>query len=171
MEAKEPPTYVFATVNHGRIPKVVEELKRNSEIDLIAPVTGRYDLIVRLKHTDPKEVYHAVREIREIPDIRTTTTHTAFEGVKRVRKIENEMPLGVSLLNVEHKPFERAIEKLDEIPGLVEAFTVPGDFDIVALWQGKNTEDIMRNTFEKLNTLEEFSKTETLLGRTPFFRP
>ena len=33
------PTYVFATVNQGRTAKVVEELKRNSQIDLIAPVT------------------------------------------------------------------------------------------------------------------------------------
>jgi len=45
------PTYVFATVNSGRATKVVEELKRNSQIDIIAPVTGRYDLVLRLTST------------------------------------------------------------------------------------------------------------------------
>ncbi len=171
MEHKELPTYVFATVNHGRIPKVVEELKRNKEIDLIAPVTGRYDLVLRLKHAEPEELYHAIKEIREIPDLRTTSTHTLFEGVQHTKKIENEMPVCTSLLNVEHKPFERAIEKLDKIPGLVEAFSVAGDFDILALWQGKDAEEIMKNTVEKVNSLEEFSKSETLLGRKPFFKP
>lgn len=171
MEDKEFPTYVFATVNHGRMPKVVEELKRNKEIDLITPVTGRYDLLLRLKHTTPKETYHTIREIREIPDIRTTTSHSAFEGVQHTKRIESEMPLCVSLLNVEHEPLETAIDKLDKIPGLVEAFAVPGEFDIVALWQGRTTEELLKNTFEKLNTLEDFTKSETLLGRTPFFKP
>src|SRR5213076_1971149 len=43
------PTYVFATVNPGRSTKVVDELKHNSQIDIIAPVTGRWDLVLRLK--------------------------------------------------------------------------------------------------------------------------
>ncbi len=171
MEAKGFPTYVFATVNHGRLPKVVEELKHNKDIDLIAPITGRYDLILRLKPTEPTEIYRTIKEIREIPDLRTTSTHTPFEGVQHVMKIENETPICVSLLNVEHESFEKAIQKLDKVPGLVEAFSVTGEFDILALWQGKNTEEIMKNTVEKLNTFEDFSKTETLLGRHPFFKP
>ncbi len=161
------PTYVFATVNHGRAMKVVEELRRNSEIDLIAPVAGKYDLALRLKQNDPQEIYKAVKKIREIPDIRTTATHPAFEGVQPNKKIESHMPVGITLLQVERKPLKSAIEQISEIPGLVEAFTVPGDFDIVALWQGKTAEDIMKNSLEKLETLQGFSRTETLLGRAP----
>src|SRR6266700_2274855 len=127
------PTYVFATVNPGRATKVVEELKRNSQIDLIAPVTGRYDLVLRLKPNTPQNVYQTVKEIREISDVRTTDTHTGFDGIQPTKKLESQMALGVSLLNCERTTSENVIKQLSNIPGLIEASTVPGQFDIVAL--------------------------------------
>jgi len=165
------PTYVFATVNPGRSTKVVEELKHHNQIDLIAPVTGKFDLALRLRHSSPMEIYEEIKKIREIPDVRTTVTHTAFEGVQPSKKIENEKPLGVTLLNVERVPFKEAISELGKIPGLVEAFTVDGECDIVALWQGRTTEEIMKNSFERLNTLEGFRSHETLFVRAPLFKP
>lgn len=165
------PTYVFATVNPGRSTKVVEELKHHNRVDLIAPVTGRFDLALRLKHSTPFEIYEEIKKIREIPDVRTTITHTTFEGVQASKKIESEKPLGVTLLNLERVPFQEAIGELGKIPGLVEAFAVDGECDIVALWQGRTTEEIMKNSFEKLNSLEGFHNHETLFVRTPFFKP
>ncbi len=165
------PTYVFATVNPGRSTKVVEELKHHNKVDLIAPATGKFDLALRLKHSSPKEVYEEIKRIREIPDVRSTITHTAFEGIQPSKKIEVEKPLGLTLLNIERMPFKDAISELGKIPGLVEAFTVDGECDIVALWQGKTTEEIMKNSFEKLNSLEGFHNHETLFARTPFFKP
>ena len=164
------PTYVFATVNPGRATKVVEELKRNSQIDFIAPVTGRYDLALRLKPSTPEQVYQAVNEIREISDIRTTTTHTGFDGIQPTRKLESQMALGISLLNCEHTPVASSIKQLSNIPGLVEAFAVPGQFDIVALWQARTAEDIMKTSFEKLSNVGGVFKSETLLAHAPYFK-
>jgi DNA-binding Lrp family transcriptional regulator len=172
MEPKENfPTYIFATVNPGRSAKVVEELKRHNLLDLIAPATGRFDLALRLKHSTPKEIYEEVKKIREIPDVRMTVTHETFGGVQPSKKIENEKPLGITLLNLERKPFEEAIDELRKLPGLVEAFAVDGECDIVALWQGKTTDDMMKYSFEKLNSLEGFHNNETLFVRSPLFKP
>ncbi len=165
------PTYVFATVNPGRATKVVEELRHHNRIDLIAPVTGKFDLALRLKHGSAQEVYEEVKKIREIPDVRTTITHTTFEGVQPSKKIESQMPLGITLLSLERKPFGEAIEELRKVPGLVEAFTVNGECDVVALWQGRTTEDILKNSFEKLNGLEGFHNNQALLSRTPVLKP
>lgn len=165
------PTYVFATVNPGRSAKVVEELKHHNRLDLIAPVTGRFDIALRLKHSSPKEVYEEVKKIRDIPDIRTTVTHETFEGVQPTKRIESEKPLGITLLNIEKRPFDEAINELGKLPGLVEAFAVDSECDIVALWQGKSTEDMMKYSLEKLNSLEGFHNHETLFVRTPFFNP
>src|SRR5213593_5239511 len=106
------PTYVFATVNPGRMTNVVAELKRNSQIDLIAPVTGRYDLVLRLKASTPQNVYQTVNQIREINDIRTTDTHTGFDGIQPVKKFESQMALGVSVLTCEHNTGEQIIKQL-----------------------------------------------------------
>jgi hypothetical protein len=164
------PTYVFATVNSGRTTKVVEELKRNSQIDIIAPVTGRYDLVLRLKPNTPSNIYQTVKEIREISDIRTTDTHTGFDGIQPTRKLENQMALGVSMLTCEHNTSESVIKQLSSIPGFVEASTVPGQFDIVALWQAKTSEDIVKNSVERVTNLQGLFHSETLLAYAPFFK-
>ncbi len=172
MESKENfPTYVFATVNPGQSVKVVEELKHHGRVDLIAPITGKFDLALRLKHSSPEEVYEEIKRIREIPDVRTTITHVTFEGIKPSKTIETEKPLGITLINLERKPFEKAIDELGKLPGLVEAFAVDGECDIVALWQGKTTEEMMKYSFEKLNNLQGFHNNETLFVRAPFFKP
>src|SRR5206468_690111 len=115
------PTYVFATVNPGRVQKVVEELKNNSQIDMIAPVTGRYDLALRLKSSAPNEVYNTVKQI-------------------------------------------------SNIPGFVEAFAVPGQFDIVAFWQARTTEEIMKTSINQLTNVGGLFKSETLLAYAPVFK-
>jgi nitrate reductase NapAB chaperone NapD len=164
------PTYVFATVNPGRTTKVVEELKRNSQIDIIAPVSGRYDLVLRLKPNTPHNIHQTVKEIREIDEIRTTDTHTGFDSIRPTRKLENQMALGVSLLTCEHATSERVMKQLSNIPGFVEASTVPGQFDIVALWQARTSEDIMKTSIEKVSNLEGIFNSETLLAYTPFLK-
>src|SRR3989475_11388536 len=163
------PTYVFATVNPGRSRKVVEELKRNSQIDIIAPVTGRWDLVLRLKPNTPHNIYQTVKEIREISDVRTTDTHTGFDGMQPSKKLESQMALGFSLLNVQHTSVENTIKQLSNIPGFIEASTVPGQFDIVALWQAKTSEDIMKTSVERISNLTGIFKSETLLAYAPFF--
>jgi nitrate reductase NapAB chaperone NapD len=164
------PTYVFATVNPGRAAKVVEELKQNSQIDIIAPVTGRYDLVLRLKPNTPHNIYQTVKEIRQISDISTTDTHTGFDGIQPGKKLESQMALGFSLVNVQHASIENMIKQLSNIPGFVEASTVPGQFDIVALWQARTSEDIMKTSVEKVNNLEGIFSSETLLAHMPFFK-
>jgi hypothetical protein len=164
------PTYVFATVHPGRAAKVVEELKQNSQIDVIAPVTGRYDLVLRLKPNTPHNIYQTIKEIRNISDISTTDTHTGFDGIVPGKKLENQMALGFSLLNVQHSPIENMIKQLSNIPGFVEASTVPGQFDIVALWQARTTDDILKTSVERVNSLPGLFSSETLLAHMPFFK-
>lgn len=164
------PTYVFASINPGRVTKVVEELKRNNQIDFIAPVTGRYDLVLRLKPSTQEQVYANVNQIRATDGVRRTSTHTAYEGYTNGSKPESQMTFGVSLLNVEHQPTQNTLKQLSNTPGLIEAFSVPGQFDIVALWQAKTPQDIMTTTNEKLASLPGLYKSETLLTYAPFFR-
>src|SRR5438132_14128854 len=108
------PTYVFATVNPGRSTNVVEELKRNSQIDMIAPVTGRYDLVLRVKANTPHNVYQTVKEIRDINDIRTNDTHTGLHGLQLIKKHDNQIAHGFLLLICEHTINENA--KMHLIP-------------------------------------------------------
>ena len=164
------PTYVFATVKNEHAAKVVEELKQNTQIDLIAPVTGRFDLVLRLKPNAPEQVLQALEKIRMVDGIRTATTHTAFEGFQPNKRFESQSALGISLMNVEHRPIESAIKQLSSLPGIVEAWAIPGQFDIVALWQARTADDIVKATFERLPQMQGIFRSETLLAHIPFYR-
>ncbi len=93
-----------------------------------------------------------------------------MDGIQPSKKLESNNALGISLLRVEHSPLGKSIKELSNIPGLVEAFAVPGQFDIVALWQGKNTEEIMKTSIERLTSVGGLFKSETLLAYAPFFK-
>jgi hypothetical protein len=62
------------------------------------------------------------------------------------------------------------IKQLSNIPGFVEASTVPGQFDIVALWQARTTDDILKTSVERVNSLPGLFSSETLLAHMPFFK-
>src|SRR6266568_1974734 len=143
------PAYVFATVNHGMTKNVVEELKNNPNIDLIAPVTGRFDLALRLKQNTPEQIAQLVSQIRQVKGIQTTQTLFG--------------------LNVT-TPFQTFVNQLKSFPGLIEAWTTPGQFDVVALWQARTSDEIVKSAFEKFPTLQGIARSETLLAPTPLFK-
>ena len=163
------PAYVFATVNPVHAKKVVEELNKNENIDLVAPVTGRFDLALRIKQTNPEQIYQIVKWIRQVPGVQSTQTLFGFNGFQNGMTIQSRMPLGISLFNVT-SPVETVISQLKSFPGLVEAWTVPGQFDIVALWQARTADEIVKSAFEKFPSLQGIARSETLLASTPIFR-
>lgn len=169
MQNQNYPAYVFATVNPGQAKKVVEELRNNQNIDLVAPVTGRFDLVLRIKPTTPEEIYQTVTRVRQLQGIQQTQTYFGFHGVQNGSAIQNQMPFGISLFNVT-SPIETVISQLKSFPGLVEAWTVPGPFDIVALWQARTTDEIVKSAFEKFPTLHGIARSETLLAHAPIFK-
>ena len=167
MQETNIPTYVFATVNPGQTNKVVDELKRNSNIEFLAPVTGRFDLVLRLKQANQEQTFQWIQNIRQISGIKSTQTTFGMNGFRNTPSMNQ--PLGVSLFNIT-SPAETIINQLKSFPGLVEAWAVPGQFDILALWQAKTTDEIVNASIQKLPSLQGISKTETLLSTQPFFR-
>ena len=168
MQNQNIPAYVFATLNPGQAKNVVEELRNNPNVDLIAPITGRFDLALRLKQNTPEQVMQLVNQIRQVKGIMTTQTFFGFNGINGAH-FQNTMPLGISLFNI-NSPFETFVNQLKSFPGLVEAWAVPGQFDIVALWQAKTSDEIVKSSFEKFPTLQGIARSETLLAPTPVFK-
>ena len=169
MQNQNFPAYVFATVNPVHAKKVVEELRNNPQIDIVAPVTGRFDLALRIKPNLPEQIFQTVKSIRQLPGIQTTQTLLGFQGIQNGTTLQSHMPLGISLFNVSTN-IDTFISQLKSFPGLVDAVPVPGQFDIVALWQAKTSDEIVKSAFEKFPTLQGIARSETLLAYTPFFK-
>jgi len=160
------PTYVFAKVQRDRVPHVVEELRKFNEIEFSAQVTGRYDIVMRVKTSNPEQIYNLVNKIRTIHGVNTTNTFTANDGFTNGQKLDAQGVWGFSLLSI-NRPLPEVIQKLKKLPALYDASCVPGQFDIIMSYKAKNYEDLMRTTVEQIAQTEGIWRSETLFAYQP----
>jgi len=160
------PTYVFAKVQRDRVPQVVEELRKYSEIEFSAPVTGRYDIVLRLKTSNPEQLYNTINKIRNINGIKATHTFTANDGFVNGQKLDAQGVWGFSLLSV-NKPVPEVLQKLKNIPALYDAWSIPGQFDIIMSYKAQNYEQLMKTTVEQLAHTDGILRSETLFAYQP----
>ena len=167
MQAKQMfPTYVFAKVQRDRVHNVVEELRKFNEIEFSAQVTGRYDIVMRLKTNNPEQIYNLVNKIRTIHGVNATNTLTANEGFTNGQKLEGQGVWGFSLLSI-NRPLPEVLQKLKKLPALYDACSVPGQFDIIMSYKAPNYEQLMKSTVEQLGHTDGIWRSETLFAYEP----
>ena len=160
------PTYVFAKVQRDRVPQVVEELRKYSDIEFSAPVTGRYDIIMRIKNSTPEQVYSIVNKIRSIHGVNGTSTFTANDGFVNGQKLDTQGVWGFSLLSI-NKPIPEVLQKLKSLPAIYDAWSIPGQFDIIMSYKAQNYEQLMKSTVEQLAHTDGIARSETLFAYQP----
>ena len=136
MSKSESTSFVFANTK-GDLGRIISQLKRTTNVATITPVTGRFDLVIRLKTNEPTKALNTVEKIRSISGITSTQTAFSIESVTNAKNKEesNEPPLAYALVKVKGK-FRSVLQKLKTFPNLVEAHLVPGEFDVVASFNG-----------------------------------
>jgi DNA-binding Lrp family transcriptional regulator len=160
------PTYVLAKVQRDRVAQVVEELRKYSEIEFNAPVTGRYDIIMRIKSSNPEQVFNMVNKIRSIHGVNVTSTFTANDGFVNGQKLDAQGVWGFSLLSV-NRPLPEVLQKLKSLPAIYDAWSFPGQFDIIMSYKAQNYEQLMKTTVEQLAHTEGIWRSETLFAYQP----
>jgi len=160
------PTYVLAKVQRDRVPQVVEELRKYSEIEFSAPVTGRYDIIMRINNSNPEQLTNTINRIRTIHGVNATNTFTANDGFVNGQKLDAHGVWGFSLLSVD-KPLSQVLQKLKSLPAIYDAWSIPGQFDIIMSYKAQNYEQLMKSTVEQLGHTEGILRSETLFAYQP----
>ena len=160
------PTYVFAKVQRDRVPQVVEELRKYSEIEFSAPVTGRYDIIMRIKNSNPEQLTNTINKIRSIHGVNATNTITANDGFVNGQKLDTQGVWGFSLLSV-NKPVPEVLNKLKSLPAIYDAYSFPGQYDIVMSYKAPNYEQLMKTTVEQLAHTDGIWRSESLFAYQP----
>jgi DNA-binding Lrp family transcriptional regulator len=163
------PTYVFAKIQRDGLAHVVEELRKFSEIEFSAQVTGRYDVVMRIKASNPEQVYNIVNKIRTIKGVNATNTFTAIDGFINGQKLDAQGVWGFSLLSI-NRPLPEVIQKLKKLPALYDAWSIPGQFDIIMSYKTRNYEDLMKMTVEQIAQTEGIWRSETLFAYQPYIK-
>ncbi len=165
MSRNESTSYVFANCK-GAISNTINQIKRISAIDTVIPVTGRFDLVIKLRTNEPTKAYSALQKIREIKGITATQTALSFHRITSGESADSEQPLAFALVKVKGA-FEGVLRRLKAFPNFLEAHVIPGEFDVVATFRGYNTEELLENSVEKISGINGITSTETLIAWNP----
>src|SRR6266567_3716688 len=163
-------SFVFANAK-GELGHIVSQLKRVSNIESVTPVTGRFDLVIRLGTNEPIKAFNTVEKIRSITGITSTQTAFSIENVTNAKNKQesSEPPLAYALVKVKGK-FPTVLQKLKAFPNLVEAHLISGKFD-VASFNGFSQDELMENSVEKISRINGVTASETLITWTPTNQP
>src|SRR6266487_1219175 len=168
MSKSESTSFVFANAK-GELGRIINQLKKTTNVASVTPVTGRFDLVIKLKTNEPIKAFNTVEKISGI-----TATQTAFsiESVTNAKNKEesNEPPLAFALVKVKGK-IQTVLQKLKTFPNLVEAHLIPGEFDVVASFNGFSQDELMETSVEKLSRISGITASETLISWTPSNQP
>lgn len=168
MPRNEETSWVFANCKHS-ISTAINHIKRLPNIEAVTPVTGRFDLVIKLRTSNPAKAFSTVERIREINGITATQTAISFQNVSSSsssQREESESPAGFTLLKVKGK-LQTILQRLKSVPNFVEAHIIPGEFDVLASFRGYGPEELAETTVGKINSLNGIINSETLVAYTP----
>jgi len=166
MTKNEQTCYIFAKCK-GERAHTISQIQRIPNVESATPVTGRFDLVIKLRTNEPSKAYTTIEKIRSIPSITNTQTTISFESVSnRSNHADSESPLAFALLKVRGS-FDAILRKLKAIPNFAEAHVIPGAFDILAAFRADTSEELLEKSVEKIGSINGVTASETLISYSP----
>jgi nitrate reductase NapAB chaperone NapD len=159
------PTTVFASVQPRMLSEVTEHLKTIQGITYFSPVIGRFDLVIELKASEQQQVYELVNKIRSLNGITSTRTYTPTMAISTPRTVQATDSLALVLLQV-NEPAQKVLASLQQHQHVRNAFSVSGEFDIIAGIYGKNQDEVL-SQIPKIAEVQGVKTSETLLAYKP----
>ncbi len=161
----ESTSLIFANVK-SRTHQIITQLKHIPNIESITPVTGRFDLVIKLRTNDPEKAFNAIEKIREIEDITHTQTALSLHQITNPGEEETAQPMAFALMKVKGALSE-TLRRLKTIPNCIEAHVIPGEFDAVAAFRGHSPKDVLENSVDKIGNISGVTASETLISWNP----
>jgi DNA-binding Lrp family transcriptional regulator len=85
-------------------------------------------------------------------------------------KAGDAMVTSIILIKVERKKINEVAEKLADMPGISESYSVSGKYDIVAIARVANNEELAELVTKKMLNIDAIQKTETMLAYKAYSR-
>ncbi len=158
-------SFIFANCK-GAITNTINQIRRISSVETVTPVTGRFDLVIKLRTNEPTKAFNALERVRSIKAITNTQTALSFQAITSGSQEETEQPLAFALVKVKGA-FENVLRRIKSFPNFLEAHVIPGEFDVVAAFKGYSHDELLENSVEKLNSINGITASETLLAWNP----
>ena len=159
LTANMQPTYLFANVEKRELNAVLHKLKEVSYINWFGSTSGRFDLVASLKGNDVQKTYAAIKEIRSMNGVLSTTSMYPYEYLANAHS-NGAHAMGQVFLRVD-KPVQDILKSLMSISGVSDASVVSGQWNILATVKGESYEEILANTVQKISQIDGIRTSET----------
>ena len=159
------PTYLFATVEKRELNAVLHKLKEVKYINWFGSTSGRFDFVASLRGNDVQKTYAAIKEIRSMNGVLSTTSMYPYEGLVNTGS-NGAHAMGQVFLRVS-KPVQDILKSLMSISGVSEASVVSGQWDILATVKGESYEEILEKTVQKISQIDGIRTSETTFVYKP----
>src|SRR6266849_1350735 len=170
MPRNEATSYIFANCK-GERANTISQIQRLPNVENATPVTGRFDLVIKLRTNEPSKAFTTMEKIRSSPNITNTQTTISFESISNnSNEADSDSPLAFALLKV-RGTFDTVLRKLKTIPNFAEAHVIPGAFDILAAFRADSQEELLEKSVEKIGSINGITASETLISYSPPERP
>src|SRR5947209_2831005 len=166
MTKSDQTSYIFAKCK-GQRARTISQIQRIPNVESCTPVTGRFDLVIKLRTNEPTKAFTTMEKIRNIPSITNTQTTISFESIiNSSNRADSESPLAFALLKVKGS-FSTILQKLRTIPNFAEAHVIPGAFDILTAFRADTSEELLERSVEKIGSINGITASETLISYSP----
>ncbi len=161
------PTTILASIKPQMLNEVTKQLKTVQGITYYTATAGRFDLAIELKAMSPSQVQDVVSKIRSITGVTATRTITPFEGSATAKTVQASDSLALVLLQVNEQA-QKVLQSLKQNQHIRNAFSVQGEFDVIATVYGKNTDEIF-SAVTQISEIQGVRTSETLLAYRPIW--
>ncbi len=162
MPRNEQTSYIFANCK-GERAHAISQIENIPNVESATPVTGRFDLVIKLRTNEPSKAYSTMEKIRSFPSITNTQTTISFESISDSSNEADRLKV--------RGTFETVLQKLKTIPNFAEAHVIPGAFDILAAFRADSQEELLEESVEKIGSINGITASETLISYSPPERP
>ncbi|HLE35403.1 MAG TPA: Lrp/AsnC ligand binding domain-containing protein [Nitrososphaerales archaeon] len=153
------PSYLFATVEKQEHNEVMSKLKGVDYVDWFGSTSGRFDVVASFKGNDMQKTYSAIKKIKSIKGIGSTSCLVPFEGSVDPKK-NGERAMAQVFLSVD-RPVQDVIQSLKKISGITEALAVSGQWDVLVTLHGQSYEEILQKTVQEISKIDGIRTSET----------
>jgi DNA-binding Lrp family transcriptional regulator len=162
--------YVLIVNESGKEDYIISNLKKNPSITNAYGTFGTYDIIAKLESSNEENLqYDITNGIRKMSQIRGTTTLLVDKkpGISKINKIEQEvldeyMAHAFITIHCSKSDESDIIKRLQEIPEVVEADMLVGNYEIICKLSAPTYNDISNIISKKIRKIQGIKSTTTI---------
>ena len=162
--------YVLIVIESGTEVSVISNLNKISNVTQAFGTFGTFDILAKLESNNDENLQEIISQgIRKISNIRSTLTLIVDKklGISKTDEIEQNvldehMAQAFIIIHCSKLQEDKILEKLKEIPEIIEADVLLGNYELICKIAAPTYNDISEIVSKKIRKISKIKSTNTV---------